>query len=474
MSGLVGIIGSSVAATQLYDSLIQLQHRGQDGAGIITCNERLHFKTGSGYVRDIFQQRHIDRLLGVMGIGHNKYPTSSENKDPYAIQPFWTSVPYGIAFAHCGALVNKESLANLIVNKRRRYLNTSNDGELLMQLFSSELENRLVEKSKEDFFELLKESVSAIFNLARGSYSALALIKGHGLIAFRDPHGIRPLVMGERVGEDGKKEYIVASEDVMFYMLGYTFVRDIEPGELLFIDVDGLVHSKRLMVKEFNPCIFEYVYFSRPDGMQNAVSVYRSRLRMGQNLGKRWKTIYKDLRPDVVIPAPATANTMALAMAKELGVNYSDGLYKNPFIGRTFIMSDQEQRSQSVRYKLVPQQLEIRNKVVMIVDDSIVRGTTSKEIVNMVRNFGAKEVYFISACPPVKQSCFYGIDIPTKEELIAANKDEEQIRKFLNVEKLMFQTIDDLIEAVTRKGEHKIDAPCHACLGGPYCQGVRE
>ena len=216
-------------------------------------------------------------------------------------------------------MVNKESLANLIVNKRRRYLNTSNDGEILMQLFSSELENRLVEKSEEDFFELLKESVSAIFKLAQGSYSALALIKGRGLIAFRDPHGIRPLVMGERVGDDGKKEYIIASEDVMFYMLGYTFVRDIEPGELLFIDVDGTVHSQRLIVKEFNPCIFEYVYFSRPDGMQNAVSVYRSRLRMGQNLGKRWKTIYKDLRPDVIIPAPATANTMALAMAKSWG-----------------------------------------------------------------------------------------------------------------------------------------------------------
>ncbi|MFA7539961.1 MAG: amidophosphoribosyltransferase [Sphaerochaetaceae bacterium] len=472
MSGIVGIIGDSPAATQLYDSLIQLQHRGQDGAGIITCNERLHFKTGNGYVRDIFQQRHMQRLEGVMGIAHNKYPNSSEKIDPYAIQPFWTSVPYGIAFAHSGGLVNKEELASLIVTKRRRYLNTASDGEVLMQLFSSELENRLVEKSEGDFFELIKESVASIFELARGSYSVLALIKGKGLIAFRDLHGIKPLVMGKRVNSKGKEEFIIASEDVMFYMLGYTFVRDIEPGEVVYIDLEGKVASKRLAIKEFNPCIFEYVYFSRPDGMQNSVSVYRSRLRMGQNLGKRWKALYNDLRPDVIIPAPATANTMALAMAKELGTNYSDGLYKNPFIGRTFIMSDQLQRSQGVRYKLVPQQLEIRQKVVMIVDDSIVRGTTSKEIVTMVRNFGAKEVYFVSACPPVIQSCYYGIDIPTKDDLIAANKDEAQIREYLGVEKLMFQTVEDLIEAVTRKGEHKIDIPCHACLGGPYCGGV--
>ncbi|MFA7671347.1 MAG: amidophosphoribosyltransferase [Sphaerochaetaceae bacterium] len=474
MSGIVGVIGYSPAASQLYDGLIQLQHRGQEGAGIITCNDRLHFKTGNGFVRDIFQQRHMQRLVGVMGVGHTKYPAGGEKTDPYAIQPFWTSVPYGIAFALSGRLANKESIANLVINERRRYLNTTSDGEVLMQLFASELASRLEKEGESNFFSIVKETVYSLYDICRGSYSALALIKGKGLIAFRDPHGIKPMVLGKRVNAEGKDEYIISSEDVMFYMLGYTFVRDVQPGEVIYIDTETNLYAERLKVDTFNPCIFEYVYFSRPDGMQNAVSVYRSRLRMGQNLGKRWKELYKELRPDVIIPAPATANTMALAMAKELEVNYSDGLYKNPFIGRTFIMNDQEQRSRSVRYKLVPQQLEIRNKVVMIVDDSIVRGTTSREIVTMVRNFGAKEIYFVSACPPVIQSCYYGIDIPSTEDLIAANRDLEGIREFLGVEILMYQQLEDLIEAVTRKGQHHIDTPCHACLGGVYCQGVSE
>lgn len=472
MCGLVGIIGSSPVGTQLYDSLIQLQHRGQDAAGIITCNDRLHFKTGTGFVRDIFQERHMRRLQGTMGIGHTRYPTSGDKSGADEVQPFWTSVPYGMAFAHNGNLVNQEELAREVVGKRRRYLNTSSDSEVLMQLFSSALERRLGDPEAGDFFELVKESVAELFDLARGSYSAVTIIKDKGLVAFRDPHGIRPLVLGRREGPGGTYEYIVASEDTMFYMLGYTLVRDILPGEVVLITSDATVHAQRLRVEEFNPCIFEYVYFSRPDCMQNAVSVYRARLRMGENLGKRWKEIHGTMRPDVIIPAPSTANTMALAMAKELGTNYSDGLYKNPFIGRTFIMPNQEERSQSVRYKLVPQQLEIRNKVVMVVDDSIVRGTTSKEIVAMIRNFGAKEVYFVSACPPVVQPCFYGIDIPTKKELIAARMDVEQIRQFLGVEILFYQQLEDLIEAVTRKGEHHMDMPCHACLGGPYCQGV--
>lgn len=477
MCGIVGIIGTSPVGTQLYDSLIQLQHRGQDAAGIVTCDHRLHFKTGTGFVRDIFQERHMQRLQGSMGVGHTRYPTSGDKSGTDEVQPFWTSVPYGMAFAHNGNLVNQRELAREVVEQRRRYLNTSSDSEILMQLFSSALERRLDNPSSPDltdgnFFELVTQSVSELFALAKGSFSVVAIIKGKGLVAFRDPHGIRPLVLGTRNNEEGQPEYIVASEDTMFYMLGYTLVRDVLPGEVVYICPDGSFHANRIGTAEFNPCIFEYVYFSRPDCMQNSVSVYRSRLRMGENLGKRWKTVYGDLRPDVIIPAPSTANTMALAMAKELQTNYSDGLYKNPFIGRTFIMPNQEERSQSVRYKLVPQQLEIRNKVVMVVDDSIVRGTTSREIASMVRNFGAKEVYFVSACPPVTQPCHYGIDIPTKEELIAARLSIEEIRRFLGVEILFYQELEDLVEAVTRKGAHHIDRPCHACLGGPYCQGV--
>lgn len=477
MCGIVGIIGTSSVATELYDSLIQLQHRGQDAAGIITCGDRLHFKTGTGFVRDIFEDRHIQRLQGTMGIGHTRYPTSGSKSGDDEVQPFWTSVPNGIAFAHNGNIVNYRQLADEVVRQRRRYLNTDSDSEMLMQLFADELQRRLGEPRCDHmddarFFDCICQAVGELFRLARGSISAVSVIKDRGLVAFRDPHGIRPLVMGERTTPNGRKEYIAASEDTMFHMLGYTLMRDVEPGEVVYMSCDGNLVSKRIATASFNPCIFEYVYFSRPDAMMNTISVYRSRLRMGENLGRRWKETYGDLRPDVIIPAPSTANTMALAMAKELGTNYSEGLHKNPFIGRTFIMPNQAERSQSVRYKLVPQQLEIRNKVVMVVDDSIVRGTTSKEIVSMVRSFGAKAVYFVSACPPVTDPCFYGIDIPTRGELIGATHTVEETRLFLGVEILFYQRLDDLIEAVTRKGKLPMDTPCHACLGGPYIEGV--
>lgn len=473
MCGIVGIISDRPVATELYDSLIQLQHRGQDAAGIITCNERLHFKTGVGFVRDIFQEKHMKRLEGNMGIGHTRYPTSGGKAGDDEVQPFWTSVPNGIAFAHNGNIVNYDQLRHEVIYNRKRYLNTHSDSEMLMQLFADVLLRCLggspaAMTPESTFFNALCIAASEVFSLASGSISAVSIIKDRGLIAFRDPHGIRPLVMGERISPQGRKEYIFASEDTMFYMLGYTLVRDVVPGELIYVTEKGELFSRRIMEKEFCPCIFEYVYFSRPDTMMNNISVYRSRLRMGENLGKRWKELYGDLRPDVIIPAPSTSNTMALSMARELGVNYSEGLHKNTFIGRTFIMPNQKERRQSVRYKLVPQRLEIQNKVVMIVDDSIVRGTTSKEIVMMLREFGAKKVYFTSACSPVISPCYYGVDIPTKEELIGAQLDTEGIRAYLGADILMYQQVDDLIEAVTRKGDHHIDTPCYACLGGPY------
>jgi amidophosphoribosyltransferase len=301
----------------------------------------------------------------------------------------------------------------------------------------------------------------------------VGLIKDHGLIAFRDPFGIRPLVIGKRTDAHQKDEYIVASEDTMFHMLDFTPIGDIERGEIVLIAPDGSIQRRVVSQHQFSPCVFEYVYFSRPDAIINDVSVYRSRLRMGENLGKYWKERYGSLRPDVIIPAPSTSNTMALAMAKELDIPYSEGLYKNPFIGRTFIMPDQALRRQSVRYKLTPQRLEIKNKVVMIVDDSIVRGTTSREIISMVRSYGAKQVWFASACPPVMQPCFYGVDIPTSEELIASRLSLEAMREYLGADILLYQKIEDLLEAVMRKGNHHIDTCCHACLGGPYVAGCR-
>jgi len=477
MCGIVGIISDKPVAGEIYDSLIQLQHRGQDAAGIITCNERMHLKTGQGLVRDIFQDRHMKRLKGNMGIGHTRYPTSGGKTGTDEVQPFWTSVPNGIAFAHNGNIVNYEELRNDVINNRNRYLNTHSDSEMLMQLFADILQqclgNNLSSKTPNStFFNALCFAGAELFNLTKGAVSAVSIIKDRGLIAFRDPHGLRPLVMGERISTDSKtpeqKEYIFASEDTMFYMLGFKRVRDVIPGEVIFISSDGKIQSRVITQKSFNPCIFEYVYFSRPDAMINNISVYRSRLRMGENLGKKWKREFGELRPDVIIPAPSTSNTMALAMARELGVNYSEGLHKNPFIGRTFIMPNQEQRKQSVRYKLVPQELEIRNKNVMIVDDSIVRGTTSKEIVMMLKEFGAKKIYFASACSPVVAPCFYGVDIPTSEELIASTQSVDEICEYLGADLLMYQDIEDLIEAVMRKGDHHIDTPCYACLGGSY------
>lgn len=477
MCGIVGILAGKPVAGELYDSLLQLQHRGQDAAGIVTCNERMHFKVGQGLVRDIFQERHMKRLEGNMGIGHARYPTSGDKSGIDEIQPFWTSVPNGIAFAHNGNIVNYEELRYDVITNRKRYLNTHSDSEMLMQLFADVLQRCMGNTpsgtmSDSTFFDALCISGSELFNLARGAVSAVSIIKDRGMIAFRDPHGIRPLVMGERDSADPdtplQKEYIFASEDTMFYMLGFRRLRDVKPGELIYITSGGTVYARQVAEKQFTPCIFEYVYFSRPDAMINNISVYRARLRMGENLGKKWIREYGDLRPDVIIPAPSTSNTMALSMARVLGVNYSEGLYKNPFIGRTFIMSTQEKRRQSVRYKLVPQELEIRRKDVMIVDDSIVRGTTSKEIVMMLREFGAQKVYFASACPPVISPCYYGVDIPTREELIAAVQDLESIRTYLKADLLMYQDIEDLIEAVTRKGDHHIDTPCYACLGGTY------
>jgi amidophosphoribosyltransferase len=485
MCGVVGIYSHTPVATELYDSLVQLQHRGQDAAGVITCDKQFHVKKGVGLVQDIFEQRHMERLQGPMGIGHTRYPTSGSRTDD-EVQPLWTSVPNGIAFAHNGNTVNYQELREEVQENRKRYLNSFSDSEMLMQLFADELHRCIGEGpersvSDETFFEGLCSSAESMFSRVEGAISAVMIIKDRGLVALRDPHGIRPLVYGTRgsagdedgnlaveAGVDAGVDHIFASEDTMFYMLGYRRVRDVQPGEIVFISRDRRVYSRRLTAQRFTPCVFEYVYFARPDAMLNNVNVYRSRLRMGQNLGKLWKTRYPDVLPQVIIPAPATSNTMALAMARELGVNYSEGLYKNPFIGRTFIMPDQAQRRQSVRYKLSPQELEIRNKDVLIVDDSIVRGTTSKEIVHMVREFGARKIYFASACSPVVQPCYYGVDIPTREELIASTLDEAAIAKFLGADLLLYQKLEDLVEAVIRKGDHQIDTPCTACLGGTY------
>jgi len=467
MCGVVGLYSHQRVAEELYDGLIHLQHRGQDAAGILTSSTMFHVKRGLGLVKEVFNGHDLAELEGCIGLGHTRYPTAGGNTLA-EVQPTTIDHPFPMALAHNGNIINYKALA-----KRYQLQPTpSSDSEVLLRLLGRHLENSPLKKEDPlDFFAKLCDALKTLFNDAEGSYSVVSVIQGQGLLAFRDPHGIRPLVIGERLLSDGRKDYIIASETTMFYALGFTSLGDVLPGEVIFIDLEGKLFRQRIDKKQFTPCIFEYVYFARPDSMLNGVSVYRSRLRMGQNLAQQWLQRYPNTLPDIVIPAPFTSNTAALSFAHAIGVRYSEGLYKNPFIGRTFIMPDGKERSRHVRYKLTPQETEIKNKDVLILDDSIVRGTTSREIVKMIREFDATKVYFASACPPIIDPCFYGIDIPSRRELIAAGNTEEQIRRYLNVDLLIYLNQDNLIEAVTRKGNHQIKTPCMACLNGNYITG---
>ncbi len=471
MCGIVGIYSHQSVAAELYDSLIHLQHRGQDAAGILTCDERFYVKQGLGLVREIFSSHDVKQLKGSIGIGHTRYPTAG-GQEIADVQPLWIGSPFGIALAHNGNLVNYHELALELTQKKHQHLNSSIDSEVLLHLLADGLDQGgYVADDGALFFDKIARSIEYIYLRAQGSYSAVSVIVGKGLVAFRDPHGIRPLVMGERLNDDGSKDTIFASETTMFYALGFTPIGDVAPGEVVYVNRSGQLYRRVISKKTFTPCIFEYVYFARPDSTINGIGVYRSRLYMGQNLARRWREKYPDTLPDVVVPAPFTSNTAALSFAHELGVRYSEGLYKNPFIGRTFIMPDGEERTRSVRYKLTPQRSELNNKKVLILDDSIVRGTTSREIVKMVREMGAQQIYFVSTCPPIKNPCFYGIDMPSRKELIAANRSEKEIEAYLEVDKLLYQSLDDLQEAVKRKVEYPIDQMCMACMDGKYITG---
>jgi len=471
MCGIIGIYSHQPVAEDIYNSLIYLQHRGQDAAGIITCQQRFDVKHGLGLVQEIFNDRDVLAMQGNIGIGHTRYPTAGGNQLS-DVQPIWLGSPRGIALAHNGNLTNYQALHRTLIHNQHRHLNTSTDSELLLHLLSDALHTTVdVHNDGAIFFSELCDAVQSVFNQAEGSYSVVSVVMGKGLLAFRDPHGIRPLVIGVREDPDGQKDYVLASETTMFYALGFRSMGDVKPGEVVFINQSGQLFRQLIQSKTFSPCIFEYVYFARPDSILDEVNVYRARMRMGENLARRWKEKYPDLLPDVVIPVPFTSNTAAMSFAHALGVRYSEGLYKNPFIGRTFIMSGGKKRSQQVRYKLTPQHIEIKNKKVLLLDDSIVRGTTSREIVTMMREFNAQSVYFASACPPLISPCLYGIDIPSSKELISANYTIDEMREHLNVDALLFQDEGDLVEAVTRKGNHQIKSPCMACMNGRYITG---
>lgn len=445
MCGIVGIVATSPVNQSLYDALTVLQHRGQDAAGIITINEgNFKQRKANGLVKDVFETKHMMRLNGNIGIGHVRYPTAGSSSAAEA-QPFYVNSPYGIALAHNGNLTNVRELRQRC-DEFHRHVNTTSDSEVLLNIFAHEIDECDSDKiTPEDIFE----AVRRVNSLIRGAYGVVSLIIGVGLVAFRDPHGIRPLVLGERLGEEGKIEYMVASESVALDILGFKLVRDVAPGEAIFISENGVLHSAICAENPvLTPCIFEYVYFARPDSIMNGVSVYAARVHMGTMLGEKIKREHPDLDIDVVIPIPETSCDIAVEIARCLGVPYRQGFVKNRYIGRTFIMPGQKQRKKSVRNKLNPIPAEFKGKKVLLVDDSIVRGTTSGQIVDMAHEAGADKVYFASAAPEIRYPNVYGIDMPSSNELIAYGKTVDEVCTMIRADGLIYQSLEDLEKAV--------------------------
>ena len=446
MCGIVGISAETNVAAEIYDSLLMLQHRGQDAAGMVVCDseDKLSSRKSMGYVRDVFQQSHMEKLIGNYGIGHVRYPTAGGTGKEFA-QPMYVNSPYGISLAHNGNLTNSKELANELFHAEMRHLNTDSDSEVLLNIFAHELaKQREIYPSAEHVFK----AVSKTHRRCDGAYAVIALITGHGILAFRDNNGIRPLSIGIRKGKE-RDEYIVASEDALFTSQGFDKLRDVEPGEAIFIDKKGNLFSQQCAENpQKRPCIFEFVYFSRPDSKIDEISVYKARMRMGSKLANLIKSINPDHDIDVVIPIPDSSSTSALQLAVDLDVPYREGFVKNRYIGRTFIMPYQEERKKSVRRKLNILDLEFAGKNVLLVDDSIVRGTTSKKIIEMAKEAGAKKVYFASAAPAIKFQNLYGIDMPDTSELIAANRTNDEVAEEIGADWLVYQTLEDLIDTV--------------------------
>lgn len=468
MCGVVGIVSTGRVNQALYNALTVLQHRGQDAAGIVTWSEEhgLKQRKSNGLVRDVFRSRHMLRLTGNVGIGHVRYPTAGGAKSSEA-QPFYVNSPYGICLAHNGNLTNHDELAELLTNADRRHLATDSDSEVLLNVFAHELQLRV---NGVPTAENIFEAVQAVHARCRGGYAVVALVIGFGIIAFRDPNGIRPLVLGAREVE-GQKEYMVASESVALDALQFERLRDVGPGECIYIENDGVLHTCEYPGEtRHTPCIFEHVYFARPDSILDNLSVYKARLRMGEELAGKIVRDFPDHDIDVVIPIPDTSRTAALQVAYHLGVKYREGFVKNRYIGRTFIMPGQAERVQSVRRKLNAIELEFRNKNVLLIDDSIVRGTTSKQIIKLAREAGARKVYFASAAPPVRYPNVYGIDMPAASELIANGRDVKEIEELIGADRLIYQDLHGLIRSV-RHDNSSISEFDASCFSGEYITG---
>lgn len=467
MCGIIGIVTDTPVNESLFEGLTVLQHRGQDAAGIATADShRLYMRKSNGLVRDVFRARHLTKLQGNMGIGHVRYPTAGSSSLAEA-QPLYVNSPYGIALGHNGNLTNTEELRDELTTTELRHLNTDSDSEVLLNVLAGELQKG---GHPQIGHEELFRAIAATQQRCQGAYAAVALITGFGIAGFRDPHGIRPLVIGRR-RRSGGYDHIIASESVAIDVLGFELVRDVNPGEAVIIDRDGVFHSHQCVPAEgVVPCLFEYVYFARPDSILDGVSVNQSRLRMGEALAKKILREWPDHDIDVVIPVPDTARTAALELAHLLGVNYREGFIKNRYIARTFIMPGQHERKRSVRRKLNPINLEFRGKNVLVVDDSIVRGTTSEQLVRLARAAGARKVYFASAAPPVRYPNVYGIDMPTPSELVAFGREEAEVAEFLGADRLFYQDLDDLKQAVS-EGSERITGLDSACFDGHYVTG---
>ena len=470
MCGILGVVATTPVNQLLYDGLMVLQHRGQDAAGIATAEgDTFHMHKGPGLVRDVFRTRNMRALPGNIGIAHCRYPTAGSAYNFAEAQPFYVNSPFGIVLSHNGNLTNTAQLKEEMFRQDLRHINTNSDSEVLLNVLAHELQ--AAAKGFHLDVETIFKAVSGVHRRCKGAYAVVVLISGYGLLAFRDPFGIRPLVIGTNETPQGT-EYLLASESVALDTLGFRVLRDVEPGEAIFVDLQHQMHHRQCAPNPaYAPCIFEYVYLARPDSVIDGVSVYETRLRMGEHLADKVARTIPVSEIDLVIPIPDSSRPSAMQLAQRLGIPYREGFVKNRYIGRTFIMPGQGQRVRSVRRKLNPIPLEFRNKNVLLVDDSIVRGTTSRQIVQMAREAGAKKVYFASAAPPVRYPNVYGIDMPAPAELVAHGRTVEEIRETIGADWLVYQDLPDLIEAVA-EGNDKLKHFDDSCFSGNYVTGV--
>ncbi len=469
MCGIVGIISSEDVNQQIYDSLLLLQHRGQDSTGIATMNDSMfHIYKAKGQVSTAYRTRDMRNLIGKIGLGHVRYATKGSAESIEEAQPFYVNAPYGIVLIHNGNLTNTRELEKQLFNIDKRHTNSSSDTEMLLNVFATELQSQ-VQNQELDPNHIFK-AVRSLHKRIQGSYAAISLISGHGILAFRDPFGIRPLVIGKRVSIENKEEWMIASESLVLENNDYQIERDVKPGEAIFISNQGEFFSQQCSDNpKLFPCSFEYVYLARPDSIMNGVSVYKARLKMGDFLAETIKKTIKSGDVDVVMPIPDSSRPAAMQVARQLSIEYREGFFKNRYVGRTFIMPGQQKRKQSVRQKLNAMSTEFKNKNVLIVDDSIVRGTTSKQIVQMAKDAGANKVFFTSAAPPVRYPHVYGINMPTRDELIAHNRSINQIAERLEIDNLVYQSVENLKKSIIDGSSIEDLEMC--CFTGSYVSG---